>query len=228
MGEVPSEFRIFRFGVNHSEKGDFLFDDLAAESVMAEYRAHGKPMLLDYGHGTTLEAPTPEQAISAGQFIPEVRSDGLWASAIKWTARASAFLAALEYRLFSPFFEHDSATGRITRLINVALTNLPALDNIEPLVAASSAAKGTNPMARALTPTEAHVARRLNISADQWRAFEAKQEATAVALGGLTDWQRRHCQALQLTPSEYRTKIIAAEPAPGRAFGVFSLPLPGR
>src|SRR4051812_49361127 len=71
---VPTEFRIFRFGTNQSEKGDFLFDQEAAVSVMAEYRAHNKPMLLDFNHGTTLFAPTPEQGIAAGQFIPEVRS----------------------------------------------------------------------------------------------------------------------------------------------------------
>jgi phage I-like protein len=138
-GEVPTEFRIFRFGVNHSEKGDFVFDATSAESVMAEYRAHAKPMLLDFNHGTTLFAPTPEQGIAAGEFVPEVRSDGLWATNIRWTERARQLLAAKEYRCFSPFFETEPSTGRITRLINVALTNLPALDNVEPLVAASAA-----------------------------------------------------------------------------------------
>jgi phage I-like protein len=171
---VPTEFRIFRVGINHSEKGDFLFDAESATSVMAEYRAHGKPMLLDYNHGTTLLAPTPEQAISAGQFIPEVRADGLWATAIKWAERARAFLAAAEYRLFSPFFEHEAATGRITRLINVALTNLPALDHIDALVAAhahvAAAPRGAAGDPRAMTAQQRFVARRLGITEADWQA----------------------------------------------------------
>jgi phage I-like protein len=137
-GAVPTEFRIFKYGVNHSEKGDFLFDQEAAVSVMAEYRSHGKPMLLDYNHGTTVYAPTADQGISAGEFVPEVRADGLWATAIKWTDRARGMLAAREYRCFSPCFEPDPKTGRISRLINIALTNLPALDHVEPLVAATA------------------------------------------------------------------------------------------
>jgi phage I-like protein len=136
---IPTAFRLFKFGVNQSEKGTFLFDAISAESVMNEYRLHGKPMLVDYNHGTTLWDPTHDQGISAGEFIPEVRGDGsLWATAIKWTERASEYLSAKEYRLFSPYFEHDALTGRVLRLINVALTNLPALDGIEPLVAANA------------------------------------------------------------------------------------------
>lgn len=135
--EVPTEFRIFRKGANPSEKGPFEFTEDSALSVMAEYAAHNKPMLLDYNHGTTLQAATPEQAIAAGQFTPEVRDGELWATDIKWTDRAKALLSAGEYRLFSPFFTHDKK-GQVLRLVNVALTNLPALDGIEPLVAASA------------------------------------------------------------------------------------------
>lgn len=144
--QVPTEFRIFSMGVNESEKGSFLFDAQSADSVMDEYRRHDKPMLLDFNHGTTYAAPTPEQAIAAGEFVPEVRTDGLWATGIKWTDRAAAALKAREYRLFSPYFEHDPKTRRVLRLINVALTNLPALDGIAPLMAASAANEGDDSM----------------------------------------------------------------------------------
>lgn len=138
---APTEFRIFKYGLNRSEKGDFVFDEESAESVMAEYQRHNKPMLLDFNHGTTLEAATPEQAVAAGEFTPQIRGDAsgkpeLWAVDVKWTDRARAMVQAREYRLFSPFFEHTKG-GRITRLINCALTNLPALDGIAPLMAAS-------------------------------------------------------------------------------------------
>lgn len=135
--EIPEEFRIFSFGDNASEKGNFIFDQESALSVMEEFQKHGKPMLMDFNHGTTLAAPLPEQAISAGEFVPEVRADGLWAKMKRFTDRALGYLKAGEYRLFSPYFEHDK-DGRVMRLINVALTNLPALDGIAPLVAASA------------------------------------------------------------------------------------------
>ena len=136
--DLPIEFRIFSTGVNRSEKGDFLFDAASAASVMAEYLAHGKALLFDFNHGTTLPMPSVEQGIAAGEFVPEVRADGLYATRIKWTPRAQELLRAKEYRFFSPYFMHDEKTGRILRLINCALTNLPALDGIAPLVAASA------------------------------------------------------------------------------------------
>lgn|GEM_PF-6270313 len=135
--EVPTEFRIFKAGENPSEKGTFIFDEKAALSVMEQYVALGKPMLLDFNHGTTFDTPTPEQAIAAGEFTPEVRNGELWARDVKWSDRAKAFLSAGEYRLFSPFFTHDK-DKHVERLVNVALTNLPALNGIEPLVAANA------------------------------------------------------------------------------------------
>lgn len=137
-GDVPpTEFRVFKAGENPSEKGTFIFDEKSALSVMEEFARLGKPMLLDYNHGTLVEGAAPEASISAGEGLPEVRNGELWLTGIKWTARASQLLTAKEYRLFSPYFHHDK-DGHVTRLVNVALTNLPALNNIEPLVAASA------------------------------------------------------------------------------------------
>ena len=134
----PTEFRIFRKGENASEKGTFTFNEDSALSVMAEYARHNKPMRFDYNHGTLIPEPsTPEAALSAGTFVPEVREDGLYATQCKWTARAARLISDGEYGEFSPYFDHDKE-GVVTRLINCALTNLPALDNIQSLVAASA------------------------------------------------------------------------------------------
>jgi len=142
--EVPTEFRIFASGANPSEKGTFTFSEKSALSVMAEFAQHAKPMLLDYNHGTTIEGALPEQAISAGEFTPEIRNGELWATNVRWTDRAKAMLSAGEYRLFSPYFTHDK-TGQVIRLVNVALTNLPALDGIAPLVAANANTQDEEP-----------------------------------------------------------------------------------
>jgi phage I-like protein len=133
----PSEFRIFRSGANASEKGVFLFDETAAETVMANYAAHGKTLRIDFNHGTTFANPTPEMAIAAGSFGPEVRNGELWACSVSWTPRAAEYLRNGEYTEMSPLFNHDDS-GRVLWLRNVALTNLPALDHTAPLIAANA------------------------------------------------------------------------------------------
>jgi phage I-like protein len=140
---APTEFRLFHAGVNHTAKGDFLFDDVAAESVMAAYAArnHSVPMMGDYEH-QSLATPPMKALASATQFVPEVRrgSGGgpeLWATQVQWTDDAKRELEAGQYRLYSPAFVPDK-DGRIASLINFALTNLPASYEIAPLVAASA------------------------------------------------------------------------------------------
>ena len=133
---APTEFRIFRAGENQSEKGTFIFDEKSALSVMENYSKHGKALLFDFNHGVTFKNPTPEMAVSAGDFVPQVRGGELWATLCNWNGYGREMLESGKYRFFSPLFQHEN--GRITWLRNVALTNLPALDQIEPLVAAAA------------------------------------------------------------------------------------------
>lgn len=73
-------------------------------------------------------------AVKNGQPAPaagwikqlESRGDGLW-GLIEWTAKASAHLAAKEYRYLSPVFNF-TPSGEVTRVLRAALTNNPALE----------------------------------------------------------------------------------------------------
>jgi phage I-like protein len=133
----PTEFRIFSAGINSSTKGDFLFDEEAAAMVMASARRHGVDFTIDYDHHT-LRTAQGVKAVSAGWFGLELRQGELWATNVRWNPDALEHLAKREYRYFSPLFDWDSKNGRITELINNALTNTPALHELEALVAASS------------------------------------------------------------------------------------------
>jgi phage I-like protein len=133
---LPSEFRIFTSGVVHTEHGDFLFDDKAAASVMEAYQRQGVDYPIDYDHHT-LATERGVKAVAAGWFTPELRLGELWASNVRWTPVAEAHLRAREYRYFSPLFNHTK-DGRITKLINNALSNTPALHGIDALMAAST------------------------------------------------------------------------------------------
>jgi phage I-like protein len=146
-GKAPTAFRIFRAGKNTSDKGTFTFDEDSATKVMAAYeRKVGDSdgaLTMDYEHqslNTILNGqPAPN---SARAWRPEVRqtSDGpeLWAVDVMWTSRAKTYIEEGEYQYISPVF--DAPENHIERVVNLALTNIPALDGLEPLIAASARA----------------------------------------------------------------------------------------
>lgn len=137
--EPPAEFRIFPFGAIETTKGTFLFDDQSAALALQHWQAWGNDLSIDYEHQALENGSGPAPA--AGWFQLEARGDGLWAVNVRWTERAAALLRAREYRYFSPAFELDEQ-GRIVRLINLALTNLPAMREMEPLMAKATSQEG--------------------------------------------------------------------------------------
>jgi phage I-like protein len=135
---APTEFRLFRAGWNKTDKGDFLFDEDAAASVMAFYRQKGASLMADYEH-QSLQSPPIKAPASASEWVPEIRNGELWATGVKWTEPGRAHIEAKEYRYFSPAFQHDAKTNRVLKVVNFALTNNPAMHQLEPLVAATAA-----------------------------------------------------------------------------------------
>jgi phage I-like protein len=135
----PREFRIFRAGWNDSEKGDILFDEEAAKLVMEAATRWGNRYPIDYSHGMVrpLEngSDPAEQNKAAGWFTPELRGDELWATNVVWTPLALQRISNREFAYFSPAFLVDEEE-RVVELTNIALTNLPAMRDLEPLVAA--------------------------------------------------------------------------------------------
>jgi hypothetical protein len=136
---MPTSFRLFAKNWNKTAKGDFLFDDVAAKSVMAAYQKHGVDLALDLEHGM-LEEPgaDPTQRDARAWFKLELRSGELWATAVSWTQDGAARLAEKRQRYISPAFESDPKTKRITEVFNAALTSTPATHNAPALVAASA------------------------------------------------------------------------------------------
>jgi phage I-like protein len=138
--EPPSEFRIFRAGANETKKGTFVFDDVAASRVMAEYETHGIDLMVDYDHAS-LSAQCAVDPANAGKaaawFNLELRGGELGAVNVRWTPLAADALRRKEWRFMSPAFSADSER-RVTSLLNVAITNLPATRRLEPLMAANT------------------------------------------------------------------------------------------
>lgn len=142
--EPPSAFRLFAAGEIDTLKGKFLFDESSAESVMAAWEAWGVDRFaIDYGHSMLDEKPLdPAHAgKAAGWFRLEVRDGELWAVDVEWTPPAAEALRNREWRFVSPAFDfeavddRDDLRGRITELINTAITNVPATRNAPPIMA---------------------------------------------------------------------------------------------
>lgn len=104
-----------------------LADQAHAERVIAATAAAQGPVDLhfDYDHQAAL-APGVAGTSKAAAWFTKLTADAdcIWAEDVQWTAAASAALEAKEYRYASPYFLHDKQ-GRITRVINAALTNTP-------------------------------------------------------------------------------------------------------
>lgn len=139
VSDLPTEFRIFKAGVNTSTKGDFLFDSASAESVMREYKAHGVDLMIDREHDTLNEhagANRSDANDAMGYCALEVRGGELWAVNVRWGVEGETRLREKRQRYISPAFMTDEQ-GRVTELLNVGLVSMPALDRAPALVAAS-------------------------------------------------------------------------------------------
>ncbi len=132
----PTEVRLFAMGTTQTTKGAFVMTPAAGEAVLAAFRESGMDRLpFDVGHGQVAGAGAhPEAHEALGWFLPEVRGDGLWATDIQWTDDGKAKIAARKFRFFSPAVMFDSTTRELRKLVNVALTNLPATMGQTPLV----------------------------------------------------------------------------------------------
>lgn len=133
-GVLPKRIQLMPMGTHRPRNGSpalvILSDRAHAEAVVAASVAYRGPnaMVVDYDHQTVRAPAVAGQAKAAG-WIGDivVEDDGIWGVVDDWTAAASQAITDKEYRYVSPYFAHRP-DGRVTRIINVGLTNTPALD----------------------------------------------------------------------------------------------------
>lgn len=102
--------------------------DSLAKMVTA-FRSRGVDLVIDYEH----QSLQGRQAPAAGWIKDlEDRGDGLWAR-VEWTAQAREYLRNREYRYFSPVLQLDPETRKPLALMQVGLTNVPAIKRLPPL-----------------------------------------------------------------------------------------------
>jgi phage I-like protein len=204
--QAPKEFRLFAAGEVKTVKGTFLFDSAAAELVMAAANEWGNDFPIDYNHAMVglLQLDPAAAGAAAGWFKPQVRDGELWATDVTWTPKAKAMLEAREYRYCSPTF-HPGEKGRVERLVNVALTNIPATHKAPPLMAHALGAATTpeSPKMKTLL-----VALGLNDTATEAEALARFQQLQTGYQGLLTT-----LSAASLAEAQGRIVALQAEAA---------------
>lgn len=122
--------------------GQWLLNDAAWQAIQAAARAQVNDFHFDYEHQTLNAEKNGQPAPAAGWFngdsLRYVPGQGLFATNVAWTPKASAHIAAKEYRYISAVFAYSKSTGQVLELLHVALTNQPALDGMRAIAALKS------------------------------------------------------------------------------------------
>lgn len=133
LSGAPVEFQVLPEGKIEIEgEAPAHIDEVAAREVIAAFKARGNDMVIDYEHQSIQEGQAP-----AAGWIRDLiwkGTEGLWA-VVEWTKKAKEYLENREYRYFSPVMLIKAKDRRVFRLINLALTNTPAMNHLRPIVA---------------------------------------------------------------------------------------------
>lgn len=183
-GAPPREFCMLSAGETATTKGAIKCDDAHAAMCLAHEVMPADGLLpLDYDHGMVSFMGGEKKA--AGWFKLANRNGSLWATEVKYTPAAEKALRDREYRYFSPALYRDEE-GYVTRMVNCALTCLPATLKQKPLVAseARSAPEGNETMDLAQLCAAFGVANGTQLAAlfNQLRADGARLTAENAAL----------------------------------------------
>jgi phage I-like protein len=123
-------------------QGPWTLTNEAAARLIARFAQRKNDVQIDYEH-QSLDADKKSGPVPAAGWIKtnslqfdEAR--GLYAASVKWTAAAQQAIADDEYRYISPVFSYDAKTGDVLDLITVALTNNPAIDDMDPVTLAAA------------------------------------------------------------------------------------------
>ena len=122
--------------IRGSKARHFVLDKPAALAMVEKIKTRQSAMVVDYEHQSEYSRNNGAPAPAAGwvKDAMYLEGSGIWLS-VEWTEKAKAMIAADEYRYISPVMLFNLNSGQITELINLALTNNPALDGLQAVLA---------------------------------------------------------------------------------------------
>lgn len=116
-----------------------------AQRLIDAANARSTPYVIDYEHQTLKAAKNGQPAPAAGWFkeLEWRGNDGLFAVNVEWTDAAAAMILKDEYRFISPVFNYNKS-GHVLQILHAALTNTPALDDMDEVMLAAASVLATN------------------------------------------------------------------------------------
>lgn len=113
-----------------------------ARALIDGFNARRRRLVIDYEHATLTAKVTGQPAPASGwiKSLDWREGQGLYAQ-VNWTKRAKGHIDGDEYRYISPVFTYDKQ-GRPQALLHAALTNDPALDDLDAVCLAVASAMG--------------------------------------------------------------------------------------
>jgi len=133
--DPATSIRLFQFGANKTSKGTFYLTKKDALNILKKKEDRGNFLLADFEHSMAESAP--EGAPASAKFKLGIKSDGLYAINIQWSDRALEYFAKREYFYYSPYAIMEKrldGNDYVIDVVNFALTNTPATDNMIPLI----------------------------------------------------------------------------------------------
>lgn len=123
--------------------GTWKLTESNAPAVVALANQRLNEFVIDYEHQTQLADTNGQPAPAAGWFKKlEFRpGKGLWAIDVRWTARATQYITADEYKYISAVFLFDEDTGVVLQMMCAALTNNPGLHGMDAVQLAALTAR---------------------------------------------------------------------------------------
>jgi phage I-like protein len=103
---------------------DWFLSEERGKALVAAAAARPQDYLIDYDH----QSLKGSGAVAAGWFRELAwQPDGLYIQNPNWTDAAKNLIASNQYRYVSPTFKCSSDTYEVLELVNIAITNSPAL-----------------------------------------------------------------------------------------------------
>lgn len=150
-----TEFLLFRFGKNETTQGTISLDEKSAKEVMKTYqrrnKARGGDLDIDFFHLSRKKDARLEDRRSAGRCKLELREDGIWVTDIRHTSEARQMLEDDQVRSYSPVVA-VSANGTLLEVLQLSLTNIPAMDDAGLLAAEDAAEINDETLLLSVTP----------------------------------------------------------------------------
>jgi len=177
------------------ETDNWYIDATIAQRVIALAHARQTPFVIDYEHQTLTAKDKGHAAPAAGWFsrLEWREGEGLYAVDVAWTPNATQYLKNKEYRFISPVFSYTKS-GDVVELLMAAITNSPALDGMNEILAAASTRFNKQTSEETKMDLVAELRKALGLAED------ADEKAILAALNTvLTDKKNADTQVAQLT-----------------------------